>query len=155
MIALVLAFHTMASLVWVGGMFFTLIILRPAMVSLPVEQRLALWKNVLGRFFHWVWISVAILLTSGYGVVIFGYEGFAALGLHIHIMQVTGLIMMALFVGMWCSPWQDFRHAVDKSDTAAAAAAKALARIRLIVSINLPLGLFTSAVGATGGFWTY
>lgn len=153
MIPLVLAIHTVASLVWVGGMFFALQILRPSIPPLPPEMAMALWRRVFERFFAWVWAAVVILLVSGYGVVLFGYEGFSAVGMHIRIMQVTGLIMVGLFVLMWSMPWQDFRRAVDNEDWPVAAAA--MKRIRLVVSINLPLGLITAAVGATGGFWTY
>ena len=153
MIPLVLALHTVASLVWVGGMFFALLILRPSMPPLPPEAAMALWHRVLERFFVWVWASIVVLLGSGYGVVLFGYEGFSAIGMHIRVMQVTGLIMVGLFVLMWSMPWQTFRQAVDDGDWPAAAAA--MKRIRLVVSINLPLGLFTAAIGATGSFWPY
>ncbi len=153
MIPLVLALHTIAAVVWVGGMFFALVILRPALASLPGSSALALWKEVFGRFFAWVWAAVVVLLVSGYGVVFYGYEGFAEVGMHIRIMQITGLIMVGLFVLMWALPWQQFRHAVDTGKSAEAV--RALRWIRLVVSLNLPLGLFTAAIGATGGFWTY
>lgn len=153
MIPLVLALHTVASLVWVGGMFFALAILRPSMPPLPPETAMALWRRVFERFFVWVWASILTLLGTGYGVVLFGYEGFSAIGMHIRIMQVTGLIMVGLFVWMWSIPWQTFRQAVDDGDHPTAAAA--MKRIRLVVAINLPLGLFTAAIGATGSFWTY
>lgn len=153
MVPLVLAFHTIASLVWVGGMFFALLILRPSIPPLPPEMAMALWRRVFERFFAWVWAAVVVLLASGYGVVLFGYEGFSAVGMHIRVMQVTGLLMVGLFVLMWGMPWQTFRHAVDEGDWPAAAAA--MKRIRLVVAVNLPLGLITAAVGATGGFWIY
>jgi uncharacterized membrane protein len=153
MIPLVLALHTMAAVAWVGGMFFVIAALRPALAPLPLPERLGVWRRALERFFLWVWISVAVLLVSGYVVVFFGYQGFASVGLHIHIMQVTGLIMVLLFVLMWAMPWQEFRHAHDAGHFEDAA--KSLARIRLVASINLPLGLFTSVIGATGSFWTY
>jgi uncharacterized membrane protein len=50
-------------------------------------------------------------------------------------------------------PWWAFRHAMAAADLPAAAAAQA--GIRRIVTINLVLGLFTTAVGATGGLWAY
>ena len=153
MIPLVLAIHTVAAVVWVGGMFFAVTTLHPALGSLPLEARLTLQKRVLERFFHWVAISIVTLLATGYGVVFFGYQGFATAGLHIHIMQATGLTMVLLFILMWSMPWQEFRHAINAGQTEAAA--KALARIRLIMRVNLGFGLFTAAIGATGGFWTY
>ncbi|HVI50385.1 MAG TPA: CopD family protein [Candidatus Sulfotelmatobacter sp.] len=157
MIPLILALHTLAAVVWVGGIFYTLIIFRPAVGSLAnslgERTRLELWQAVLGRFFHWVWGCVAVLLLTGYGVVIFGYEGFSAIGLHIQIMQITGIIMIALFLFLWGRPWQEFRHAVERGDVPAAQ--HFLAQIRAVAIANLLLGLFTAAIGATGGFWTY
>jgi len=114
---------------------------------------LTMLRATLGRFFRWVWAAIATLLLSGYGVVLFGYEGFAAVGLHIQIMQVTGLVMIGLFVLAWTGPWHEFCHAMDHHDTRTAE--HQLARLRLLMQANLPLGLFTSAIGATGGFWTY
>ena len=57
------------------------------------------------------------------------------------------------FALMWAKPWQDFRRAVAAGQPEAAA--KAMKQIRLVVMINMPLGLFTAAIGATGGFWAY
>jgi len=153
MIPLILALHTLAAVIWVGGIFFALKIFRPAAASLGDQTRLELWKSVLERFFHWVWGAVAVLVVTGYGVVVFGYEGFSAVGLHIQIMQVTGLAMIALFVFLWTRPWQEFRHAVERGDTPAAL--HYMAQIRAVATANLLLGLFTAAIGATGGFWTY
>jgi len=153
MIPLVLAFHTLAAVIWVGGIFFAVHILRPALDHLGDANKLEMWRDCLQHFFHWVWGCVAVLLLTGYGVVYFGYEGFAAVGLHIQIMQITGLIMVGLYVLLWVGPWQHFHHAVDNGNVPAAV--KALLQIRHIAKINLILGLFTSAIGATGGFWTY
>ncbi len=153
MIPLALAFHTMAAIIWVGGMVFTLWFLRPALAAAPKPTALGIWRAVLGRFFTAVWASIAVLLGTGYGVVFFGYDGFAAVGIHVHIMQATGLTMVALFALMWAKPWQDFRRAVAAGQPEAAA--KAMKQIRLVVMINMPLGLFTAAIGATGGFWAY
>ena len=152
MIPLILALHTLAAVIWVGGIFHTLMIFRPSTACLGDHDRLEMWKQVLGRFFHWVWASIAVLLLTGYGVVLFGYEGFSAVGMHIQIMQVTGLIMIGLFVILWSRPWQEFRHAVDDGDVPHAI--HALGQIRHLAQINLVLGLFTAAIGATGSFWT-
>ena len=52
--------HLLSVLIWVGGMFFAYMILRPAAVEvLEPPPRLRLWANVFGRFFPWVWASVA------------------------------------------------------------------------------------------------
>jgi len=153
MIPLVLAIHTLAAVIWVGGMFFAHLALRPAVAEMPAAERLGLWRRVLPRFFAWVWASIIALLVTGYGVIVFGYSGFGALPLHINIMQTTGLLMILLYAYLFMGPWQSFQKRMDGNDIAGAAAEQA--RIRRVISINLPLGLFTAAIGATGGFWSY
>jgi uncharacterized membrane protein len=153
MIPVILAFHTIAAIVWVGGMAFALLVLRPAAAALPKPLAVALWRQVFQRFFALVWVAIVVLLASGYGTIFLGFGGFAAVGVHINIMQSLGLVMMILFVAMWAKPWRDFRRAVDAQQPEAAG--KAMRLIRLVVIINLVLGVITAAVGATGSFWGY
>ncbi|MDA8231045.1 MAG: CopD family protein [Magnetospirillum sp.] len=152
--ALSLAFHTVAAVIWVGGMFFAHMVLRPAVLEMPPPERLALWRRVFPRFFRWVWLAILTLLGTGYGVLLLGYRGgLGGGGLHIDIMQVTGLIMVSLYVYLFVAPWQSFKRAFDGGDMPKAG--KNQARIRRIVTINLVLGLFTAAIGATGMLWAY
>jgi uncharacterized membrane protein len=143
--------HILAAVVWVGGMFFAHQMLRPAAGKLDPAQRLPLWRRVFERFFPWVWASIAALLLSGYGMVIWGLGGFARIGLHVHIMQAIGIVMILAFGHLYFSPWARFRRAVDAGDLAAAAAE--LDRIRGIVTLNLVLGLVVVVIGATGRYW--
>jgi uncharacterized membrane protein len=77
--------------------------------------------------------------------------GFAGAGVHVHIMNLTGLVMMALFLHLYFAPWRRMQRALDAGDNAAAA--QQLGQIRMIVAINLGLGLITSVIGATGRYW--
>ena len=149
--ALLIALHVLAAVVWVGGMFFAYMVLRPSAGPLEPETRLALWHRVFHRFFPWVWLSIVLLLASGYGMLFLYFGGFAGAGLHIHIMQATGIIMMLLFLHLFFAPWRRFGHAVERH--AFPEAAKELGQIRRIVAINLVLGLFTVIVGASGRSW--
>ena len=79
------------------------------------------------------------------------FGGFAGAGLHIHLMQGTGILMMLLFLHLFFGPWRRFGHAVERE--AFPEAAKELDQIRRIVAINLVLGLLTVIVGASGRFW--
>lgn len=147
-----LALHTLAAVIWVGGMFFAHMALRPAMMEeMDAEHRLRLWRRILPRFFAWVWLSIAVLLVTGYGVVWWGYGGMGVLPLHVNIMQGTGLLMMLLYVVLYFGPYQGFQRAMAKGDTTLAA--RGHQRIRRIIVTNLVLGLFTSAIGATGPLW--
>ncbi len=146
-----LSFHILAAVIWVGGMFFAHQMLRPAVGPLEPAPRLGLWRRVFARFFPWVWASIAALLASGYGMVIWGFGGFAHVGPHIHVMQGIGIIMILAFAYLYFAPWRRFRAAVDGGDLPTAA--QQLTQIRRIVTFNLLLGLVVVVVGATGRYW--
>jgi uncharacterized membrane protein len=146
-----LTLHILGAVVWVGGMFLAYMVLRPAAGMLEPPARLALWRGVFERFFPWVWASVLALLLSGYGMLFFALGGFAGAGIHVHIMNVIGLIMMALFLHLYFAPWRRLQRALDAGDNAAAV--RQLDQIRVIVAINLGLGLITSVIGASGRYW--
>ena len=146
-----LTLHILGAVVWVGGMFLAYMVLRPAAGMLEPPARLLLWRGVFERFFPWVWASVLALLLSGYGMLFFALGGFAGAGVHVHIMNVTGLIMMALFLHLYFAPWRRLQRALDAGDNTAAV--RQLDQIRVIVAINLGLGLITSVIGASGRYW--
>ena len=146
-----LIIHSLAAVLWVGGMFFAYVILRPTLTEWEALDRLKLWRGVFKKFFPWVWMSVLGLLSTGYLMIFSGFGGFSAVGLHVHIMHLTGLIMIGLFIYLYYAPWPAFRDAVDRDDLAVAAAK--LAVIRKIVGTNLVLGLLTVALGASGRYW--
>jgi uncharacterized membrane protein len=149
--ALLVALHALAAVIWVGGMFFAYMVLRPSAGPLEPPLRLTLWRRVFGLFFPWVWASIVILLASGYGLVFLHFGGFAGVGVHVHIMQATGILMMLLFLHLFFGPWRRFGEAVDKQ--AFPLAAQKLNQIRQIVAVNLVLGLLTVVAGASGRFW--
>lgn len=146
-----LTFHILAAVVWVGGMFFAYIVLRPYAGTLEGPARLALWRGVFQKFFPWVWASILALLVSGYGMLFLVMGGFGGAGMHVHIMNLVGLIMMALFAHLYFAPWKRMRRALDAGETADAA--RQLGQIRMLVAINLTLGLITSVIGASGRYW--
>jgi uncharacterized membrane protein len=110
-----------------------------------------LWRGVFQKFFPWVWASILALLVSGYGMLFLALGGFAGAGIHVHIMNLTGLIMVALFLHLYYAPWRRMRQALDAGDNPEAA--KQLSQIRRFVAINLTLGLITCAIGASGRYW--
>ncbi len=148
--SLSVALHALAAVIWVGGMFFAHVLLRPSVAELAAADRLALWRRVLGRFFPWVLGCIAVLLITGYAGLL-GLGGFAGAGMHVHVMQLTGWIMFLLFFHLYFAPWRRFQKAVGDGDTDEAG--RQLATIRKVVGINLVLGLLTVAIGASGRFW--
>lgn len=152
--AAAIGLHTLAAVIWVGGMFYAHMVLRPAVTEMSVSLRLTLWSRVLPRFFAWVGASVAVLLVTGYGVLLTGYRGGITGGnLHIDVMQIVGAVMIALFLYMLVVPFVLFRRALAINDLGAAAVQQG--RIRAIILVNLLLGLFTTFIGAAGTFVGY
>lgn len=149
---LALALHVVGAVIWVGGMIFAYTCLRPAVPGIePPPERLKLWRRVFARFLPLVWGMVIVILASGYWIVFGEWGGFAAAGGHVHAMQGSGLIMVALFLHLFFAEWKRFRIAVDGEDYDTARAR--LERIRLIVFVNTWLGLLTVVIGATGRYW--
>jgi uncharacterized membrane protein len=69
----------------------------------------------------------------------------------IHLMQMIGWLMIALFVWLFHGPWLTFKRAVDAEDWPSAGAT--LNRIRQIIAVNLPLGLLVVVIGGSGRYW--
>lgn len=63
---LLLWIHIIAVLIWIGGMLYTLFILRPSL-SVIEEKKGIFMKSIMDKFFPLVWISIAtLILTEGY-----------------------------------------------------------------------------------------
>lgn len=141
--------HLLGVLVWVGGMFFAHIALRPALADLEPPQRLTLMARVLGRFFAWVEWSIVLILASGIVMLnlLGGARGMFAVPAYLHVMLAVGIAMMAIFGHIRFALYKRFAAAVAAADWAVAA--PALARIRQWVGINLWLGLFVVVVAIT------
>ena len=122
MTAVALALHILGAVVWVGGMFAIYVCLRPALGTLEPPQRLRLMRITFQKFFPWVWLAILLLLASGYWMLFTTFGGFAGAGLYIHLMQMIGWLMIALFVWLFHSPWLTFKRAVDAEDWPSAGA---------------------------------
>jgi uncharacterized membrane protein len=138
-----LLLHVLGVVVWVGGMFFAYMALRPVAAGvLEPPQRLTLWAGVFGKFFPWVWASVALILLTGlHMLVVFG--GMAAPH-YAMAMLVLGVLMMLIFAHVFFVTYKKLKRAVGEQNWKAGGAA--LAQIRMLIGINLSLGLLTIAV---------
>ncbi len=142
---LLLALHLLGVAVWVGGMAFALLVLRPSLGLLPPAQRLTLHTAVFQRFFRIIWHVMPLVLLSGYGLVhLFG--GFAELEPPVHIMHGIGLAMAVIFMVIFFGPWKAMRAAQVKGDTVVAMVT--VNRIRHLITANLVLGTITIVVAA-------
>jgi uncharacterized membrane protein len=151
MLALLLALHLLAAMFWIGGMAFAYFVLRPAAGPLEPPARLPLWRRVFENFFPWVGVAIAVLLGSGYGMLLWYFGGFRGAPLYVNLMQALGIVMMLLFLHLVFVPWRRFRAALDQG--ALPNAARQLNQIRIIVAVNLTLGVATLVIGGTGRYW--
>ena len=140
--------HLLAIVVWVGGMFFAYVVLRPSAAEiLQPPERLRLWDKVFSRFFNWVWFAVFLVLVSGlYMVYLFG--GFAGLPVYINLMLIMGLAMTLVYVYVFFKCYVKFNRQVGKQEWPAAGAM--LGTIRKLVGLNLTIGLLTISVAIIG-----
>ncbi|HEX5319990.1 MAG TPA: CopD family protein [Stellaceae bacterium] len=150
-VSIALIVHILSVVVWVGGMFFALIVLRPASGPLEPGPRLELWARTLSRFFAWVIAAIVAILASGYAMVFSQFGGFAGLPIYVNAMMGLGLAMMLLFFHIYFAPFRRLRIAVSRRDYAAAG--RQLGQIRWLVTAGLTLGLVTIAIASGGPYW--
>ena len=137
--------HLAAAIVWMGGMTFMLLALRPAALEVlesPVRARLmgAVWR----RFFTLVLVAIAVLLLTGghmYSQALRlaqAASGTANLPLGWHLMAALGVAMVLIFGHIYFAGFRQFKRALAASD--GPLAAKAAAQINRLVIVNFVLG---------------
>ncbi|WP_374259613.1 CopD family protein [Zoogloea sp.] len=143
---LLLCVHLLGVIVWVGGMSFAHLCLRPAALALAPAERLSLWQRVFARFFPIVWVAIAAIVGSGFAMLL--EVGFAQAPRSWHAMAAIGLVMAAIFASIWFGPWRALQRAVTAESWAQGA--KALGEIRQRVGLNLALGALTVLLATLG-----
>lgn len=151
MMPALIALHLLAAVIWVGGMFFAYVSLRPVAASLfEPPQRLPLWNAVFKRFFVWVWLAIVVLIVSGHSMIAM-FGGMANIGAHVHIMLVLGYVMIALYMHVFFAPYKRLQQACTAQDWPEAG--KRLNQVRQIIAVNLSVGLVVVLVAAAGRFF--
>jgi len=144
---LCLFLHIAGVAIWVGGMFFAYVCLRPvAMELFAPPERLRLWRGVLGRFFFWVWWAAGTVVASG--ALMLGTAGARSVPPGWHLMLVSGTLMVAIFVYVVLVPFAALKQAVAGADWTTGGAA--LGQIRRMVGINLLLAILTIGFATLG-----
>lgn len=146
--SIALAVHILAFTVWVGGMFFAHQALRgAAVVTLEPPIRLRLWRATFARFFPWVWLSIALVLVSGFWMMF----QFPKPPIFVHIMMGLGIIMVAIYLHVFFAPYNRLKKALRAEDWESGG--KALGQMRMLIGINLSIGLITIVIGSAGKFF--
>ena len=60
--------HYLATVMWIGGMAFNILVLRPSMMVLDQNQRPILGNKVLKRFIFFAWLSITVLILTGISI---------------------------------------------------------------------------------------
>ena len=137
--------HLSAAIVWMGGMTFMLLALRPAALSvMQAQARAQLMAEVWRRFFLIVLVAIGVLFatgghmlgqafkaskeTTGHGVVPLGWM----------LMAGLGMLMFLVFGHIYFAGFQKFRRAVAAAQWPEAA--QAARRIHTLVLSNFILG---------------
>lgn len=139
----VLAIHILCAVIWVGGMFFAIVVLRPSIAALEPAQRIAMHNRVFRRFFLVIWHVMPIALITGFAMAFGVLGGPASLPWNVNAMMAIGIIMAVVFVALVFGPYRRFRAAVST-----ARAGEAAERIRRLIVLNLALGLVTVVLAA-------
>lgn len=143
--------HLFGVLLWVGGMFFAYVVLRPAAVEvLQPPERLRLWDSVFRRFFNWVWGAIGAILVTGL-YLIYQYGGLAHVPPHVHAMLLLGLLMVFIYGYVFFACYVPLSLHVAKERWKEAG--EMLGKIRQLVAINLTLGLITIFVAKVGAIY--
>ncbi len=149
--SIALALHLLAAVIWVGGMFFSYALLRPVLGTIDEPQRLVIWMKVFKKFFPWVWLSIAVLLATGF-YMIFAMGGFAVISNSVITMMVLGIVMILIFKFIYLAPFPHLCRGIKEEKWNVAV--YALGTIRKLIAVNLVLGtvVFVVAVVLTGPF---
>jgi uncharacterized membrane protein len=146
--------HLLSFVVWVGGMFFTLVCLRPSLAVLEGPARLKLMSEVLRRFFDVVGIAIVLMVVAGVAMLYMALHPMADAGAHVqipvawHVMIGLGIVMMALYGHVRSSLFKKLQRAVQAQDLPAGVSA--LAKIRRWVGVNLVIGIVVALVMRVG-----
>ncbi|HEX3576792.1 MAG TPA: CopD family protein [Rhodopila sp.] len=138
--AAVKALHLLCAVLWVGGMFFAYVVLRPSMAAIEAPQRMLLHTQVFRKFFLVVWHAMPLILISGFAMIGLRWD-MATAPWQIQAMMGLGLLMAAVFLAIVFGPYRQFRRTTDRNRMASS-----LNAVRKLIGVNLILGLATVIV---------
>ena len=145
MIDIVKLIHLVAAILWMGGMAFMLLTLRPAATAqLQPPERLMLMAAVWKRFFPIVLVSIVALFTTGTNLYTTTFRavkaatGQGGVPMGWNIMLILGLLMMAVFAHIYWGAFAKFKRAMAAPDWPLAG--KVAAQVNMWMVINFALG---------------
>ncbi len=134
------ALHLLCAVLWVGGMFFAYVVLRPSMAAIEAPQRMLLHTRVFKKFFLVIWHAMPVIVITGFTMLAWQWN-MATAPWQINAMMGLGLLMSAVFLAIFFGPYRQFRRTTDRNRMAAG-----LDSIRKLIGVNLVLGLITVVI---------
>lgn len=131
--------HILAAVVWIGGMAFNLLVVRPSMSSVEPLQRIKLAVAILKRFILLVWASIGLLVVTGVLMALpkFSFTTTYGITLLFKLAIVGVMISIVIFIRYFLLPKLEFLIAQSSSDVS-----KTIGRIVTLVKVNLVFGIF-------------
>ena len=141
--------HLIGVVAWIGGMFFMLFSLRPALNVLEGPQKVKLMLAVQGRFFNWVFVALGLLWLSG--VAMMGAaisNGMSPLPIGWHVMAALAAFMTLVFLFIRYVLFPKAHKCLIAQETEELA--RVMEEIRVSVLVNLGIGVVVMAAAVFG-----
>lgn len=137
----------MSAIIWIGGMIVMRLSVMPSLALIQDENiKIPRTINIFQSFFKLVSISIVLLLITA--IIMSIGMGFAQSDLYfvVHIKEGLWLVMTLVFIFAYL--------AINKAQNSfisgdIKSAKKNIAKVKLAVLINLPLGIIALAAGIT------
>lgn len=152
--AVLKSIHLLGVIVWLGGMFFALWCLRPAVAALDPAARVTVMREALGRFLNAVVVAALLVLVTGAWLIATASRGSVKAGIGFnmpldwHVMVTLGVLMMVIFGYVRFALYPRLQERAEARNWAGAG--EVLARIRRLVALNLGLGVVIVVVTRLG-----
>lgn len=137
--------HLACAIVWMGGMAFMLLALRPAaLATMEAQPRARLMVAVMQRFFLAVCVAIVGLLATGGHLYTSTFRaskavmGAGVVPLGWDVMAGVGVLMFLVFGHIYFAGFKKFKRAVAAAEWPVAA--KAAGQIHTLVMTNFCLG---------------
>ncbi len=139
--------HVFGVIFWIGGMGFSQMVLRPALATLEGPDRVRLMMQVLGKFFRIVIASLVLIWVSGLAILLPVGMRFAPMSWHLmYGLATVASIVFVVAYGLYRGKAIPAFAANDIKSTA-----DVLAKIRVLISVNLVLTSLAAVAGLYRG----
>lgn len=146
--AIAIILHLLAINVWIGGTFFSVMVLPRALTALTPAEKHRLSLHILHHYFIWVWLAIVLVIASGGWMATHVFGSFQHLPTYVIVMISIAVTMMVVFMFMFFGPYRHYRRAEQAEDLTACE--HYLGQVRLLSKINMFLGIGVLVAIGTG-----